>query len=158
MPGSILGNQNQTTVLIMVSRDLTNIQMFWVNNGQPMSNHYAYNLQPVLNQYTNIRVQYWGTTIKPVYNGFILVIFWPYTVLPILDQYRSHVQTITLWYWSNIGPIWDRPTGITILVQSWHNHTANTGPILVQYNHVYWAVSVASCDCAISFCTISNWK
>ena len=90
-------------------------KMSWANTGLPLSN-------------------------QLMYNGFILLIFWPYTVLPILTQYRHHVQTITKLYWTNIGPIWD--TGVTVLDQTWHNYTDNTGPILVQYNHVYWGMTI----------------
>ena len=99
----------------MVSQYQSNIIMSWANTGLPLSNQFKY-------------------------SGFILVIFWPYTVLPILAQYKSHVQTITKLYWTNIGPIWD--TGMSVLDQTWHNYTANTGPILVQYNHAYWDLSM----------------
>ena len=103
-----MGNQYQTTIHLMVSQYLTNIQISWANTGLPLSN-------------------------QLMYSGFILFIFWPYTVLPILAQYRSHVQTIIKLYWTNIGPIWD--TGMTVLDQTWQTIL----PIQDQYNHVYSA-------------------
>ena len=54
-------NNGQPTIHLMVRQNLTNIQMYWANTGLPISNQH-------------------------MYNGFILVIFWPYTFLPILAQ------------------------------------------------------------------------
>ena len=103
-----MGNQYQTTTHLMVSQYLTNIQMSWANTGLPLSNQLRY-------------------------IGLILVIFWPYTVLQILAQYRSYdyVQTITNLYWTNIGPIWD--TGMTVLDQTWHNYR------LLPIQDQYWS-------------------
>ena len=53
----------------MVSQYLTNIHLSWANNGQPISNHHAFNGQPVayLTNKQNVLGQYWATTIKPAY-------------------------------------------------------------------------------------------